>query len=324
MPSESKISLTDIIVALSETEREGLQTDRSADGLSGLSGARTVGLLQRLSRLFTNEPEACYLEIGVFQGLTLTSTSLEAPAMPCYGIDNFATLDPDGTNLNIVKDRLYRFGAANAQLINLDFEQALENLGDHIGEHRVAVYFVDGPHDYRSQLICLTLIQPWLHENAVIVVDDANYPDVRWSTRDFLHAFPDYRLLFDAYTADHPANLSDAAKAEVEAGWLNGIHVLVRDREGALAPMLPPTESFERDLYLNEWLVHRLRLAELAPESLALADATVRRDSKAETAARDRLMAAYTVNQDLFRDRHEDRNLYSAGLPATRFNPSAG
>ena len=170
MPNAQPVSTGNILDAIRETERDGLLTDRRAEGLSGLSGARTVGLLQRLAKLFEDVPNSCYLEVGVFQGLTLVSTALEAPGLPCFGIDNFATLDPGGQNKAIVDNRISGFGADNAHLINADFEAGLETLDNHIGDRRVGVYLVDGPHDYRSQLICLTLVQPFLHENAVIVI----------------------------------------------------------------------------------------------------------------------------------------------------------
>ena len=323
MSKDCSITNRKIFDAIRETERSGQLTDRRSEGLSGLSGARTVGLLQRLAKIYENTPGVCYLEVGVFQGLTLVSTALEAPDLACFGIDNFATLDPDGENRAIVDGRVSRLGASNAQLIDSDFEVALESLGDHIGDRRVGIYLVDGPHDYRSQLICLTLAQPFLHENAVIIVDDANYPDVRWSTRDFLLAFPEYRLAFDSYSTDHPANLDDDAKAAFEATWLNGIHVLVRDPDNQLAPMMPPTAEAERSLYLNEWLAHRLRLAELAPEALVLADAVVSGDAAAEQAARENLAAGYANNQREFEARHKDRNVYSSSLPQSRFNPTS-
>lgn len=309
-----------VLAAVQETEATGLKTDRRADGLSGISGAKTVGLLQRLVGLFDGRDDICYLEVGVFQGLTLISTALEAPRLACFGIDNFATLDPGGVNLGVVRDRMSKFATTNAHLINDDFEVALEALDRHIGDRKVGVYFVDGPHDYRSQLICLTLAKRYLADDAVIVIDDANYPDVRWSTRDFLLGHQDFKMVFDAYSPGHPANLSDDVKARHEAGWLNGVNVIVRDVDEVLADMLPPTADHERRFYLNEWLAHRLRLAELAPEALALADAVVGGDAAAEEKARIVLADAVAAHGDLFEGRYPDRNMYSAGLSEGRIN----
>ena len=309
-----------VLGIIRDTEESGLKTDRRADGLSGISGLKTVGVLQRLAQLFAGEADACYLEIGVFRGLTLVSTALEAPELPCFGIDNFATLDPDGENQAIVRERLDRFGAANASLIDADFEEALEGLDAHLGGRKVAVYFVDGPHDYRSQLVCFLAGLRHLHERAVIVIDDANYPDVRWSTKDFLTGHPEFKMVFDAYSPAHPANMSREEKAVYESGWLNGVQILIRDPDGDLPDMFPPIDASERTLYLNEWLAHRLRLAELAPEALILADAVYIDDGEAEAKARENLLSRLKENAKLFSGRLADRNMNSAGLPTSRLN----
>ena len=308
-----------VLSALKDTEQNGLLTDHRADGLDGLSGLKTVGVLQRLVRLVSDDPLACYLEIGVFQGLTLVSSSLEAGNMPCFGIDNFATLDPQGENLSVVEDRVRRFEATNASLINADFEEALDRLDKHLGGRKVAVYFIDGPHDYRSQMVCLLSGLRHLHENAVILIDDANYPDVRCSTRDFLIGNPQFKMVFEAYSPDHPANMTDAERKQWEDGWLNGIQVLVRDSDGLLPDMLPPVDT-DRTLYFNEWLAHRLQMAELAPEALTLAQAVCLGDADAEAEARRILLQQYGASQDKFSGRHADRNVFSKGLTEGRFN----
>lgn len=128
-----------VVEVIKKTEIDGLLHDRRADGLSGLSGLKTVGLLQRLVHLFKDDPTACYLEIGVFQGLTLVSTALEADPMAVYGIDNFATLDPEEKNLSIVRERMAKFAVSNAHLINMDFEAAMESLDQHIGDKKLGV-----------------------------------------------------------------------------------------------------------------------------------------------------------------------------------------
>ena len=94
-------------------------------------------------------------------------------------------------------------------LIERDYEDALEALGNHIGDTKIGLYFVDGPHDYRSQLMCLLLATPFLSESAVIVVDDCNYPWVRLANRDFLISNPSFKLIFEAYTECHPGNMPE-------------------------------------------------------------------------------------------------------------------
>ncbi|MCH9017297.1 MAG: class I SAM-dependent methyltransferase [Chloroflexi bacterium] len=114
-----------------------------------------------------------------------------------------------GENKKIVTGRLEKFGVANAALIDSDFEDAFEGLDTHLGGRKVGVYFIDGPHDYRSQMVCLLAGLKHLHDRAVIVIDDANYPDVRQSTADFLAGHPDFKMVFEAYSPAHPANLNE-------------------------------------------------------------------------------------------------------------------
>ena len=306
-----------VLSAIRETEMNGLNSDYRDAGLSGLAGLKTVGVLQRLAQLMSADETACYLEIGVFQGLTLVSTSLDAPELPCYGIDNFRILDPENKNLKIVEDRMNKFATANAKLINMDFEAALETLEEHIGERKVGLYLVDGPHDYRSQLVCLLLAKRHLHDRAVIVIDDANYPDVRMATRDFLLSHPEFKMIFEAYSPAHPANLDPGTLKQWEDSWLNGVNILVRDPEALFPDMLPPIVE-DRTLYFNEWLAHRLRLAELTPEALLLADAICEGGDEQES--RSTLLDRFEQTKKTFKGRCADRNLYSEGLTTGRLN----
>lgn len=309
--------LATVIERVRDADTHGLASDAGQEVLGGLSGSKTVGVLQRLTDLFSDDPRACYLEIGVFQGLTLLSVAINQPGFPCFGIDNFSLLDPDGKNLGIVRERTAKLGLDNATLINMDYEDALESLEDHIGNRKIGVYFVDGAHDYRSQLMGLMLAFPYLHDNAVILIDDANYDFVRQSTRDFLLTHPEYKMVFEGYSPAHPANMAPEILAEWETGWLNGINILVRDPEGHLPVMLPPTER-DRTLYVNEWLVHRHGLAELAPEALALAQTAIA--GADETEARTRLIHRHGELVSHMEGRFPDRNTYSASLTEGRFN----
>ena len=306
-----------VLNAVRETDAKGLQSDQRSAGLSGLAGLKTVGILQRLAQLISADQMACYLEIGVFQGLTLVSTALDAPGLPCFGIDNFRILDPEKKNLKIVEDRMATFATSNAKLINMDFEAALETLEEHIHKRKVGLYLIDGPHDYRSQLICLLLAKRHLHDRAIIVIDDANYPDVRMATRDFLLSHPEFKMIFEAYSPSHPANLDPADLKQWEDCWLNGVNILVRDPDGLFPDMLPPIIE-DRSLYFNEWLTHRLRLAELAPEALELADAVCMENNEQE--ARAAVIDRFNQVKESVKDRQADRNMYSEGLPAGRMN----
>ncbi len=308
--------------AIEQAERHGLVDASAQHVLTGYSGKKIIGMLQGLVALFAESTDACYLEVGVFQGLTLLSVAAASPTLPCYGIDNFAYFDPEKKNFNLVQERRAKLHLDNAHIINKDYEDALEALPENLGNRQVALYFVDGPHDYRSQLMCLQLVLPYLHDQAVIVVDDANYQHVRQANRDFLVTNSDFKLFFEAYTPAHPANRDEAGEAEVREGWWNGINVIVKDLDKVLPPMYPPTER-SRHLYENEHLIHAAARAVYAPQALELIQeaAKVRWDRFLFRLLRlyPKLRKDYKQHKTLF----SHMNTYSEGLPATRFNASS-
>lgn len=251
---------------LAAAERGELLREFDRSLLSGYSGTRLIAALQRLAAQFSNDPEACYLEVGVYQGLTLLSVAGAVPDVACFGIDNFAFFDPEKKNLGLVESRRTALGASNATLVNADYEDALRELPRHTGLRRVAVYFVDGPHDYRSQLMCLEMALPHLHPEAVIVVDDCNYAHVRQANSDFLVTHPGFKLLFEAYTPCHPGNMDIGEHARAMQGWWNGVNVIVRDAADRLEPMLPPTRR-SRHLFEAEHVAHAAEVPDLAAET---------------------------------------------------------
>lgn len=227
--------------------------------LSGYSGEKFLGLLQRLAGL-----GGAYLEIGVFQGLTLLTTAFANPKTPCYGIDNFGKYDPDGTNESTVRSRGKALALDNWHILNMDFEVALDRLEELVKEP-VGLYLIDGPHDYRSQLVCLGFAADKIKPGGVVIVDDANYRHVRQATADFLKMRPDYKLIFEAYTPKHPYNMSAAEEAEARAGWWDGIHVLIRDTENRIEGLIPPTE---KSMFINDHEIHAAAFAPLSFEAV--------------------------------------------------------
>jgi predicted O-methyltransferase YrrM len=252
-----------------DTNIDTKSPSRQLDFLTGYSGRSLLSLLQRSVSLCKSDE--IYCEIGVFQGLSLISVAAENPEIPCVGIDNFAYFDPDGTNKQIVLECAKRAGTKNVDLIDLDYEDALERMGEYLQGRKIGVFFVDGPHDYRSQLMCLLLAKPHLSDDAIIVVDDSNYNHVRQANRDFIVTHPEFRLIFEEYTHKHPDNMTSVERAKAEAGWWNGVNVLVRDRSGEIPHTEPPTER-DRTIFENEHMVHSMRYSDAVIEALLFAN----------------------------------------------------
>lgn len=288
--------------------------------LGGFSGEQLVTALCLLAGRLS-VADACYLEIGVFQGLTLLSVAAANPELPCFGIDDFSQFDRGGRNRGIVESRRAALGLSNAAVIDLDYEKALDGLPAHVGGRKVGVLFVDGPHDYRSQLLSIVLALPHLAPDAVIVVDDCNYAHVRQANRDFLVAFPEFRLLFEAYTPRHPMNMTPDEEARARRGWWNGVNVLVRDPERRLARHEPLTGD-DRAVFVNDHVVHASRLAALVPEALDLVDALVAWPSPRGVARAGRAaIRLLRARLDGRLRRYRAGNTGSERLPSSRFHP---
>jgi hypothetical protein len=300
-----------IHAAIEDANSNGIYDGSFGDVLSGFSGEKLIGALQRLVSTCVSS-ETCYLEVGVFQGLTLLSTAWANKELSCFGVDNFAFFDTEDKNLNIVKDRQKRLSLENVFVINMDYEEAFLDLKKHTGGKKIAVYFVDGPHDYRSQLMCLQLALPYLADGAVILVDDSNYRHVRQANADFLQTHPQFKLLFDSYTPCHPTNMTPAQEREARAGWWDGVNILVHDPEDRLERRFPPTER-SRDLFLQEHELHSERNAALALDALNVANA-LRKPWKVPRALA-RLALAVRSHEGRG-ERYAHLNTYSEALPS--------
>ena len=305
--------LEDAIRVIQSVE-EGVIVPRTFQNvLSGYSGNKIIALLQSLTGLLTTQAD-CYLEIGVFQGLTLLSNAAANPSVLCFGIDNFSQFDAADNNLSLVLERRRQLNAENAELIVADFERALARAAqEKLAGRRVGMYFVDGPHDYRSQILCLLLARPILAANCVIVIDDCNYPHVRQASADFLTIEPTFKLLFEAYTRSHPENMDAPHAAQARSGWWNGVNVLVRDPEDRL-PRVLPTLRPSRELFYQDHLVHAQRGAEIALEALRFAESILQ--PRQIPRAGMRLVRAVRGASKMMRARFSGLNTYSSELPA--------
>ena len=291
------------------------------EDLTGFSGSKLIGVLQRLSAYQERNDGGCYLEIGTFQGLTLLSVAKILKHENAFGIDNFSQLDSENRNQQIIKNRMNSNNITNAILINEDFEDALKDLNQYIGKKKIGVYFVDGPHDYRSQFMCLGLAKPYLSDSAIIVIDDCNYTHVRQANRDFLLCNPEFKLFFEGYTACHPGNMTKEKKKAAIEGWWNGVNILVIDRENILDKVYPPTIT-NKILFENDRILHAAQYAVIAPQAVRIIPAlaklklfySIKKIAKLVKKAR-------SIDVELIGD-YETKNTYSANLPKERFNTS--
>ena len=251
------------------------------------------------------------LDLTSNDGLTLLSAAKSASEASFFGIDNFAFFDKEGRNESIINDRISSLGLSNVTLINSDYEDALENLEKFIGKKKVGVYFVDGPHDYRSQLQCLLLIKPYLADNAVIIVDDSNYRHVRLANRDFLLDNPEFKLIYQSYTKAHPNNLSNQDLKNARKGWWNGVNIICKDTDNNLSTLFPPTFR-DRGLYENEHNLHTIKY----PYLLVTLSRILQKIKIPY------LLTFLKPQKDKFFGKYNFDNTYSENLEENSFNPT--
>lgn len=304
-----------------EAEESGLLTE--ARELTGFSGNKLIGTLQRIAKYQESTGAGHYLEIGVFQGLTLISVANVLDGAPVFGIDNFAQFDPDHNNQNIIKKRAKVNNLENIHLINMDYEDALDNLTECTGDEslKIGTYFIDGPHDYRSQLLCLQLAKPYLSDSSVIVIDDCNYRHVRLANSDFLRVNPEFKMLFEAYTQCHPGNMESGEEEEARKGWWNGVNIIVRDPDGVLDPVVPETIR-DRSLYENEHIVHSAKYGFLAPEAVSFISSLM--SFRLPGALKDVVRIGRKIRRADKQNigRYVSINTFSKQLPQSHFNPA--
>lgn len=305
------MSISSIRQAIVESIQQGRK--KHVTEVSGYSGDSLIGFLQRALGQYHS---GTYLEVGVYRGLTLINVAAANPQAQVFGIDNFSQFDTNGDNERTVRNAMGALKLQNVDLINADFEDALLSLERRLGGRKIDVYFVDGPHDYRSQYLCLEFAKKHLADNAVIVVDDCNYDWVRQANKDWLLTNPEFTLMFEAYTGAHPLGMSEADQQQARKSWWDGVNIMVRDHQHQLERTYPAV-SGDRTLYFDEHVVFSNRYAYEAPKIL---DAfTMLRQGPVAMLKGIKRLAGVAVKSEAVTTRAAKMNTTTHALPKERF-----
>jgi len=186
-------------------EKEGVypKSNRFQKILDRVQGTTTANIMQLLNlAVDCMEPEEVYCEIGCFQGASLIGALLEHPDKMAYVVDNFSEFNPWGNNYSkLLKNIEYFKLDDQVCFCHQDFEEFFANLQEMGLEEKIGVYFYDGSYDYRSHLMGLLLVQPFLAEKALIVTANSNWQAAQQANCDFLSLNPtckSYRYLFSS------------------------------------------------------------------------------------------------------------------------------
>lgn len=205
-------------------EQEGVcpKSNRFQTILDQVQSMTTANVMQLLNfAVECMEAEEVYCEIGCFQGASLIGALLEHPDKMAYAVDNFSEFDPWGNSFDQLMENLSSFQLENQVCFcNQNFEEFFLNLQEIKTEDKIGVYFYDGAHDYRSQLMGLLLVKPFLAEKSIIVTLNSNWQAVQQATYDFIAA---------TNSCDFSRCLS-LVKFRNQTDW-NGLQILYWDKD---------------------------------------------------------------------------------------------
>lgn len=175
--------------------------------VGGLACENNLALLNLAASLL-NGGES-YVEVGSYTGLSLIAARLGNMG-DFVGIDDFSM--GDGSR-DLLEANLRRYGLSGHTILEGDAFELLR-VGA-LGGRRVGVYYYDAAHDYESQFEALRLVEPYLVEGALVIVDDTDWKQVARAMRDYRASQPRAKLLIEL-----------AGKDRGQPWWWEGVQVL--------------------------------------------------------------------------------------------------
>jgi protein O-GlcNAc transferase len=175
--------------------------------VGGLARENNLALLNLAASLLG--PGESYVEVGSFKGLSLIAAMLGNTG-DFVGIDDFSMSQGSRRQLEA---NLRRHGLGGYTILEGDAFTLLRQKS--LGDRRVGVYYYDAAHDYRSQVRGLRLIEPYLAEDALLIVDDTDWPAVARAMHDYVAGQPQAEPLL---TLD--------GKDRGQPWWWEGVQVL--------------------------------------------------------------------------------------------------
>jgi hypothetical protein len=159
-----------------------------------------------------------YLEAGAFRGVSICAAALGNPTQRFITVDNFSEFGgPDEE----CQANIGRWTSGNVALVDSSIWTYLPTLTAPVG-----VWFYDARHEWSDQWRALAAIEPYLADEALVIVDDARWREVGTADTAFVAAHP----RFD-FVARYPS------PQDSDPYWWNGLDVIAFRRiRGAADP----------------------------------------------------------------------------------------
>ncbi len=184
----------------------GRRFDDVIAGVPNLAMENNLALVNLAVSLL--DPGESYVEAGTYMGASLIAAARDNEGKELVAIDNFrfgptsvAGRSLPAASRTALEANLERFGVRGATILEGDALALLR--GDALAGRSVGVFYYDACHDYEPQLEALHLIEPFLAESALVIVDDSDWPRVQDAVGDYLVGQPRARLLIEIAGSTH-------------------------------------------------------------------------------------------------------------------------
>ena len=201
----------------------GRRFTRILDEVPGLTRENNLALLNLAASMV--EDGETYVEVGTYNGTSLIGAMVGNDDTDFVAVDDFRFREGSREQLDA---NLRRFGLEPPTILEGDAFALIP--GGALADRSVSVYYYDAGHEYEEHLYGLRIIEPWLAERALLIVDDTDWEQVQRATHDYLAAQPRARMLIWIPGKDNgfPA-------------WWEGVQVLAWEDDGSA--LLTPAEA---------------------------------------------------------------------------------
>jgi predicted O-methyltransferase YrrM len=160
---------------------------RFAEMLAAVEGLAEPNNLALLNLAASHVPPGeSYAEAGTFRGTSLVAALLGNDELDAIAIDNFSFRDGSRERLDA---NLARYGLdGRPWVVEGDVFEHLRT-GTLAGK-KIGVWYYDNGHEYEEQLDGLRLVEPYLADEALVIVDDADWERVDRAISDYLAQQP--------------------------------------------------------------------------------------------------------------------------------------
>lgn len=149
------------------------------DAVQGLARPNNLALLNAAASSL--DVRESYVEVGTYHGTSLIAAMLGNDA-EVVAIDDWSLGDGGRSELD---RNLARFGfAGRPEIVEGDAFETLRS--GKLAGRRVGVYYYDNGHEYEQQLDGMRLIEPYLTNPALVIVDDTDWERVEQAVDEYL------------------------------------------------------------------------------------------------------------------------------------------